>query len=277
VTLEKGLTASVMDYVPPAIFSGSTLRDLGGDGDGAVRHYFSPVIGPYDVWAIRFGYTETKGEVTGLPHPSVLSIAEEASNEKSAHHAELQFGSDEDLGSEEDPRVQLYDLGSSPSAWWEEKLRVAAEIRSGIYKNGVLADTRAVKVGDSWSNLASLEGSLLRIVQRSIKGLLREIGGIEHREVIRSTAGYPVPPMAYVPREAQDAVLQTLLDILGDDGMEEGHSVFGPPSYYMYMQQKTGVCDGLEQYCLGRSSVDLESQMVNVKLEVLEGLLRYVI
>ncbi len=37
-------------------------------------------------------YTEVLGEVTGQPHPSVVSIADEASQEKNAHHSELQFG-----------------------------------------------------------------------------------------------------------------------------------------------------------------------------------------
>jgi hypothetical protein len=86
----------------------------------------------------------------------------------------------------------------------------------------------------------------------------------------------PPPPMEFVPRDVQDAVLATLLSVLGDDGTSAGHSVFGPPSssYYMYMQQKTGACTGLEQYCYGRSSVDVESLMVEVKEDVLNGLLR---
>ena len=54
-TAEAGLTSSVMDYLPLNIVS---TKAQGAE----VPHYFTPRIGEYDVWAIKYGYMAVEGE-----------------------------------------------------------------------------------------------------------------------------------------------------------------------------------------------------------------------
>lgn len=54
-TAEAGLTSSVMDYLPLNIVSSKM--------QGAeVPHYFTPRVGEYDMWAIKYGYMAVEAE-----------------------------------------------------------------------------------------------------------------------------------------------------------------------------------------------------------------------
>lgn len=54
-TAEVGLTSSVMDYLPLNIVSSKM--------QGAkAPHYFTPRVGEYDMWAIKYGYMAVGGE-----------------------------------------------------------------------------------------------------------------------------------------------------------------------------------------------------------------------
>uniref|UniRef100_A0A0G4IF69 Uncharacterized protein n=1 Tax=Chromera velia CCMP2878 TaxID=1169474 RepID=A0A0G4IF69_9ALVE len=64
-----GLSASVMDYLPPNFPSDRQ--------PGQALDYFSPVLGAYDVWAIRYGYTHLEGEKTAQQHPWLLGFLED--------------------------------------------------------------------------------------------------------------------------------------------------------------------------------------------------------
>jgi hypothetical protein len=96
ITRSKGLVGSVMDYsavnlAPPGVKQGD---------------YYTQTIGPYDEWAIAYGYT---------PVPNSASLAETRFLEELAHRApepDLTFATDEDTDARLDPLVNRFDLSS---------------------------------------------------------------------------------------------------------------------------------------------------------------------
>lgn len=81
ITRTKGLTTSVMDYIPPNLAPQGVQQ-----GD-----YFPAVVGPYDNWAIQYGYTPTQAV-----HP----LAERRFLEQIAQQSckpELSYAPDEDM------------------------------------------------------------------------------------------------------------------------------------------------------------------------------------
>ncbi len=114
----KAITGSVMDYNPINI----------NFGDGPVQGEYSMVtIGPYDYWAIEYGYTFDN-------HKNVL---------KRVGDPELAYATDEDTWGP-DPLARRFDFGSNPLEYSESQMRLVQHLR------GQLLD-RVVKDGDSWS------------------------------------------------------------------------------------------------------------------------------
>jgi hypothetical protein len=95
-----GLTASVMDYTIPNISPDKSKQGL----------YFDIKPGPYDVWAIRYGYTPSKDE---NDEQKVLQEILAESTKK-----EHRFFNDADdmrsPGRGIDPRVALHDMSADP-------------------------------------------------------------------------------------------------------------------------------------------------------------------
>ncbi len=113
----KPLAGSVMDYLPTNIApKGTTQGDYGMIG-----------IGPYDFWAIEWGYTSAD------PAEVVKRVAE----------PELAFRSDEGVGGS-DPHAQVWDLGADNLKRAQKELELVAQIRARILD-------KVVKDGDSWA------------------------------------------------------------------------------------------------------------------------------
>lgn len=91
ITRTKGLTTSVMDYIPPNLAPQGVPQ-----GD-----YFPTVVGPYDFWAIEYGYAPSRAM-----HP----LAERRFLEQIAQRSykpELSYAPDEDM----------FDLDPTVNAW----------------------------------------------------------------------------------------------------------------------------------------------------------------
>ncbi|MBC7913236.1 MAG: zinc-dependent metalloprotease [Pyrinomonadaceae bacterium] len=97
ITHKKGLIGSVMDY--PAI---NISLDKNKQGD-----YYTTKPGPYDLWAIEFGYTPVSANEEDAFRKKILSRSTEP---------DLAFGNDADdmrsPGKAIDPRVNVMDLSS---------------------------------------------------------------------------------------------------------------------------------------------------------------------
>lgn len=104
-TGQYGVTSSVMEYAPLNIWPKGTPQ-----GD-----YVQLVLGPYDYYAIQYGY----GYVPGTPQEQLPTLRQWASKWADPYY---RFASDEDAdefadGHSVDPRVQTFDLTDHPVQW----------------------------------------------------------------------------------------------------------------------------------------------------------------
>ncbi len=118
---KKTLASSVMDYLPinmPYELEGGVKGDWTMTG-----------IGPYDMWAIEYGYSTEEAKL-----PDLL---------KRVSEPELQYATDEDTGGP-DPLARRYDYSSNPLDYAENQIRLVK-----LYRGRLL--DKFVKDGDSWS------------------------------------------------------------------------------------------------------------------------------
>ncbi|MFO0442515.1 MAG: zinc-dependent metalloprotease, partial [bacterium] len=134
ITEKVGLTGSVMDY-PPVNLAPKGVKQ---------GQYFTTKPGPYDHWAINFGYSEA------LEDPVEEGKRLEAIASQS-HKPELAFANDADdmraTGKAIDPRAMLFDMSSDPIVYGEQRCDMA----KGELKN-VLKDL--AEPGKSWQEVA---------------------------------------------------------------------------------------------------------------------------
>jgi hypothetical protein len=113
VTSKEGVAASVMDYVPVNV-----MAVLKGHGN-----FYSPTIGPYDVWAIKYGYLDSKAT---SPSGEKNTLSQVAS--LSGEHG-LAYMSDENVNTW-DPYVVMFDEGSDPLNYVGKMFEATHRVRS---------------------------------------------------------------------------------------------------------------------------------------------------
>jgi hypothetical protein len=121
-THQHGLTGSVMDYLTPNI-----AADRSKQGE-----YFVTQPGDYDLWAIRFGYSQTNAKDSDADYAVVKKIADESLE---AGH---EYSTDDDTypANALDPRTNIWDLGSDPLTFARER----SAYLSGLWKSGKLEE-----------------------------------------------------------------------------------------------------------------------------------------
>jgi hypothetical protein len=149
ITSQKGLAGSVMDYLPANIApKGQTQGD-----------YFSQTIGPYDYWAIEYAYKP----ISGKEEEELGKIASRVAE------ADLAFGTDEDMFSNPDPRINAYDLGD-PLDFAKQRVTVVEEQIKD------LAD-RVVPEGEGWQRAREALSILLSELAQSTSLASQYVGG----------------------------------------------------------------------------------------------------
>jgi hypothetical protein len=112
----KALTGSVMDY---AVINVSPDRETQG-------HYYSPTVGPYDEWAIEWGYA--------LADEDELNTIASRSNDPL-----LIFGNDADdmrsPGKAIDPRVNVDDLSNDPITYSVDRIELVNDMFDGVLEH----------------------------------------------------------------------------------------------------------------------------------------------
>lgn len=212
-SLTQGVLAgSVMDYNPVNIAPVGTPQ-----GD-----YFSYLPGPYDLWAIEYGYSAS------LDDPQ----AEEARLEgilSRSHERELAFGNDADdmraPGRHIDPRIMIGAMSSEPVAYGIDRFnRVNYEFEN-------LLDNARVD-GQSHQRLLTSANMLLSQYAGQATVISRFIGGVY---VERSVVGQSndVRPYTPVPKEEQQQAMRALTNyVFAPDTLSSMQPVLG------YMQQQ---------------------------------------
>ncbi|MCZ6671856.1 MAG: zinc-dependent metalloprotease, partial [Verrucomicrobia bacterium] len=184
----KGLYGSVMDY--PAI----PFR-MPGEKQG---QYWTTRPGPYDKWAIEFGY---KPGLEGEALETVLSRSTQP---------ELAFALDADdmrsPGKAIDPRAMINDMTSDPIGFSKDQIALIKAIQPNLRD-------RLVKKGESYDYLRGGFWLSFYRFQGAVEAVSRHIGGVY---VDRAMAGQEGESMPLIPvaREDQKRAMATLADHL---------------------------------------------------------------
>ena len=180
----KPIVGSVMDYTP------TNIRFDAGDTQG---DYAMLGIGPYDYWAIEYGYSfesDLKPILARVTDPK------------------LQFATDEDtLGP--DPLARRYDYGKDPLNFANEQIQLATLYRSQLLE-------KFVKNGDSWAKARRGYEITLSMQARTISMMANWIGGVH---VLRDKKGDEGnrAPLQVVPIEQQRAALKFVVETAFQD------------------------------------------------------------
>lgn len=182
---KKPFTASVMDYTP------INYRYEAGDVQG---DYGMIDIGPYDYWAIEYGYTLKNSSL-----PDIL---------KRCSEPEMQYATDEDT-SGPDPYARRYDFGKDPLAHAVEQIKLVQ-----LYREQLL--DRFVKDGDSWAKARRGYELTLGLQMRSVSMMANWIGGAFVNRDKKGDPGNRVP-VEVVPAEDQRAALNFVIETSFND------------------------------------------------------------
>ncbi len=193
-TERTGLIASVMDYDAVNLAS-----DRKKQGD-----YYTTTIGPYDVWAIEYGYKALSGSTDG----DVEKLQEIASRSGEPHFA---FATDEDTrGISPDPYSNRYDLGDDPIAFAKQR---AAMVKKLVPK---VVDSMTQE-GADYAQARRAFNVLLASQGRSMFMAARMIGGVEINRSHKGDKGAPAPSVV-VPAKKQREALALLQSEMFADG-----------------------------------------------------------
>ena len=116
-TARYGVASSVMEYSPINLWPKGTRQGS----------YFQTVLGPYDYYAIHWGYAPIPGART--PMQELPALRQWAGAWSTANY---KYSSDEDVqwlaGVGVDPRNQQWDLTSDNIAWCETRMRMSRDL-----------------------------------------------------------------------------------------------------------------------------------------------------
>jgi len=190
-TRRNGTTSSVMEYAPLNIWPK-------GYGQGT---YFTESLGPYDYYAIKWGYARIPGATTpDAEWPTLERWAQAWSDPR------YRYGSDEDVswgdGHAADPRVQTGDLTNDSLGWCTVQFGLVHTLIGSL-------DRRIPRQGEpyefernAFESLFNKEQSLGRIAENFVGG----------QYVSRAHRGDPgaAAPIVPVPRAEQERALALL-------------------------------------------------------------------
>ncbi|MHC5006028.1 MAG: zinc-dependent metalloprotease [Planctomycetota bacterium] len=172
-------TGSVMDYNPVNI----------NFNDGPVQGDWTMVtLGPYDHWAIEYGYTSAKDL-----KPILARVGED----------ELPYATDEDTWGP-DPLCRRFDYGADPLDFADSQMRLAQDLRTKLVD-------RVVKDGESWQKVR--DGYLL-LLGKHVGAVSISANFLGGADVNRDRKGDPGDrnPITVIEAEQQRRALQFVID-----------------------------------------------------------------
>ena len=205
-TGQIGLAASVMDYLPINFApKGRTQGD-----------YFSSTIGPYDTWAVEYGYKSLGGGTDG-------ETAELKKIAARCAEPALNYATDEDTRPlDPDPLANQFDLGSDPVEFARWRAELVGQLWPG------LAD-RMTEEGEGYERVRRAFNILLSTHATSMSFAARFIGGVYvHRDHKGDPDGRP--PFVVVEARRQREALELLQkEVFGTEAYQF------PPELYNHL------------------------------------------
>ncbi|HEY6563178.1 MAG TPA: zinc-dependent metalloprotease, partial [Pirellulaceae bacterium] len=178
-----GMLSSVMDYDAVNIVpEGMTQGD-----------YFTTTIGPYDEWAIEYGYKEFPGD-------EAKALAKIAAR---SGEPELAYATDEDTrGIDPDPLSNRWDLGKDPLEFAERQARLVNQLLPNVVES-------LTNDGDDYSKARRAFGALLSAHGQAMYFASRYVGGMHTSRSHKGDVDAP-PPFEVVPVMVQRRALELL-------------------------------------------------------------------
>jgi hypothetical protein len=240
ITEPVGLTSSVMDYV-----SANVNKDSKHHGQ-----FYSTTPGPYDIWAIQFGYTP----------PLKNSLEEKMRTESLLSQStkkEFGFGNDADdmrsPGKGIDPRVMIGDMSDDPVGYAQDRMDHVRSLYHDLRK-------RYEKKGESYHAFSDAISILNREYSSAATVISRYIGGVF---LDRSLVGQQDRKKPFTPvPETQQKWAMTLLK----------KYIFSPTAFKM----PEGIFDHLQWERRGFSGTNdpkIHDQFLGVQKGILNHLL----
>ncbi len=183
---KKPFTASVMDYTP------INYRYDSGQVQG---DYAMIDIGPYDYWAIEYGYTHNEADLA-----TIL---------KRCSEPELQYATDEDT-SGPDPYARRYDFAKDPLAHANEQAKLIK-----LYRDRLLE--KFVKEGDSWAKARRGYELTLGLQMRSVSMMANWVGGAFVNRDKKGDPGNRVPVQVVPAKDQREALAFVIETSFRDD------------------------------------------------------------
>ena len=150
--------------------------------------FTSPGVGPYDMWAIAFGYGDEKDR------DKILAQVSEPDHIFLSPYATIG----------PDPRAQTWDLGADPLEFAEHRLEIVAELRKKIVDD-------LVKDGDSWVKARQRYNVLLGTHMQAAVVAARWVGGAYTNWDRKGDPGDRAP-IEDVPADTQRRALKMVID-----------------------------------------------------------------
>ena len=174
------ISTTVMDYV------GINIRWKAGEKQG---DYSMEGVGPYDEWAIRYGYTLDEKELPKILEESVEPV-----------HA---YGTDEDT-SGPDPFARRYDFGADPLEYAKDQMGLIQDRRTKLLD-------AFVDEGDAWYKAREGYQMTLSMQLSNISMMANWVGGVFVRRDVKGQSP-DTPPLKVVPAEDQREALGFVIE-----------------------------------------------------------------
>ncbi len=212
ITRKIGLIGSVMDY--PAI---NVALDKTKQGD-----YYTTKAGPYDLWAIEYGYLPLS---EGEEEAALSRILSRSTDPK------LAFGNDGDdmrsPGKAMDPRVNVNDLTSDAIAYAEDRFKLVNNLMGKLV-------AKYSKPGQSYAELRGRYGTLNGQRNSMINAVSRYVGGVYIDRSFPEQKS-PTKPFTPVPLATQKKAMEVLTKyVFAPDAFDADKQVFP----YLQLQRR---------------------------------------
>ncbi len=196
-TKDTGLGASVMDYYPINLMPKGHKQ-----GD-----YFSTTIGPYDYWAIEYGYKPLSGNTEG--DAGELKKIAARSGEPA-----LAFATDEETRvSDPDPLVNRFDLGKDALQFAKIRKELVAQLVPGLVD-------RLAEPGDGFERTRRAFNLLLEIQGTAVHFVSRLIGGVYVNRSHKGDANAKPPFVVVEPAQQRKALAMIQTEVFGEKAFE---------------------------------------------------------
>ncbi|MEQ9461435.1 MAG: zinc-dependent metalloprotease [Phycisphaeraceae bacterium] len=177
---DEATSSSVMDYNPILFFQGDEYEN--------VKNFVTPVIGPYDHWAIEYGYGVPE---PGQSHEEFIKAVASRSTEPA-----LAFATDEDTMwvYSPDPLTNRWDMSNDLLGWMDSRAELADDLLGNLTEWAIDPD-------EPRYFLRSMFASLMFEKTQQSYFVSRIVGGQHYS---RSRLGDPDAPPALEPLEAEE-------------------------------------------------------------------------